>query len=110
MNSLESGVQAFKEKDYEQTLSLLKPYADKGEAEAQCIIANLYHLGLGVKRDVAEAIKWYVKSAKQGYPIASNNLGCIYLIADDGVPQDLQAAAQWYRLSRKQGFLREEAN
>lgn len=56
--------------------------AEDGHSEAQCILGNIYHLALGVNSNIQEAIKWYQKSAKQGYSIAKNNLNTIYLIEE----------------------------
>lgn len=108
--SLESGIQSFRNKDYAQAFSILKSYADQGDPEAQCMIANMYHLGLGMEKDGSKAVKWYTKSAQQGYPVASNNLAGIYLIGDCGVPIDQQAAARWYKLSQEQGFLQNKVS
>ncbi len=80
MSNLEKGLQAFENKNYSETLALLKPLAEQGNAEAQCIIGNLYHLGLGIEKDIKQAIKWYSKSAQQGYVIAMNNLNTIYIM------------------------------
>ena len=105
MSNLEDGMNFFREKNYPMALKILKPLAEQGNAEAQCVVANIYHLGLGVSKNGSEAIKWYIKSAQQGYPVASNNLAGIYLIGDCGVPPDRQEAAKWYQLSKEQGFL-----
>jgi TPR repeat protein len=51
----------------------------QGNAEAQCIIANMYHLGLGIKINLPEALQWYRQSSQQGYGIASHNLATLYL-------------------------------
>jgi TPR repeat protein len=82
MSILEKGLLAFEEKKYKETLILLKPLAEEGNPEAQCILGNIYHLGLGVNHNIKEAIKWYQKSAKQGYLIAENNLKTIYLMEE----------------------------
>jgi TPR repeat protein len=49
MSDLKKGLTAFYSQDYTTAFSLLKPLADKGNAEAQCVIANIHHLGLGVE-------------------------------------------------------------
>lgn len=82
MSNLQKGLQAFAQKNYSETLTLLKPLAEDGHSEAQCILGNIYHLGLGVDSNIQEAIKWYQKSAKQGYSIAENNLNTIYLMEE----------------------------
>ena len=104
MQDLAPGLSAFEAKDYTKAFELLKPIADQGDAEAQCIIANMYHLGLGVERSIAEAIEWYTKSAAQDYGVASNNLAGIYT-AGDGVAVDIELANKWYRKAKEQGFM-----
>ena len=58
MSDMEKGLSAFYSQDYTTALSLLKPLADEGNAEVLCAIANIYHLGLGVEKNILEAIKW----------------------------------------------------
>lgn len=105
MSDLEKGLAAFYSQDYTTALSLLKPLADEGNAEAQCVIANMHHLGLGVERNILEAIKWYMKSSKLGYAIASNNLAGIYLSGDEGIRANPIEANKWFQKSREQGFV-----
>jgi len=105
MSDIGKGLSAFSAQDYTTALSLLKPLADEGNAEAQCAIANIYHLGLGVKRNILEAIKWYVKSSDRGYAVASNNLAGIYLSGDEGITADRTEANKWFQKAKDQGFL-----
>ena len=108
MTTLEKGIDAFGSENYVEALHLLKPLAEQGNAEAQCIIANIYHLGLGVDKNGSEAIKWYTRSSEQGYAVASNNLAGIYLMGDCGVAANPKEAHKWHQLSQEQGFLLSE--
>jgi TPR repeat protein len=74
-SDLKLGLAAFEARNYVNALRLLEPSAQLGHADAQCMIGNIYHLGLGVPPDLEAAIQWYRKSAAQGYGVASNNLG-----------------------------------
>ena len=105
MSDLEKGLAAFNNQDYTQAFTFLKPLAEQGNPEAQCIIASMYHLGLGREKMISEAIKWYIKSAEKGYAVASNNLAGIYLCGADGVAADRTAAEKWFQKAREQGFL-----
>ena len=52
--------------------------AEKGDAKAQFNLGNCYFNGWGVSKNMAEAVKWYKKAARQGIPNAKkalNNLG-----------------------------------
>jgi TPR repeat protein len=46
--------------------------------EKQYQLAWLYDWGLGVKQDMIEAIKWFVKSAYSQYASAQTELGILY--------------------------------
>ena len=39
----------------------------QGLAKAQHNLGNMYYKGKGVSADVAEAVKWYLKAAEQGF-------------------------------------------
>ena len=105
MSNLSAGLAAFEAKKYAEAFKLLKPLAEQGDAEAQCIIGNMYDLGLGIESNVLEAVKWYKKSASQGYGVASNNLGTIYYSGKEGIVRNRAKASEWYQKARQQGFL-----
>lgn len=56
--------------DNEAEIEFLKPlnesFAQKGNAGAQSNLGYMYKVGLGVKKDYEEALKWYKKAAEQG--------------------------------------------
>ncbi len=104
MSDFENGLRAFKEGDFQEALRLLKSPAEEGNAEAQCILGNIYQLGLSIERDKDEAAKWYLKSANQGYAVASNNLAGMYLAGDFDVVNSKEEAMRWYKISKEQGF------
>jgi len=62
----------------------------------------MYENGSGVKKDYAEAAKWYRKAAMQGAASAQYNLGYMYLNGQ-GVPQNYAEAEKWYRKAADQG-------
>lgn len=105
MSNLIAGLAAFEANDYANAFKLLKPLADQGDAEAQCIIGNMYDLGLGLERDIIKAVEWYRKSAEQGYGLASNNLGTIFKSGREGILMDRVESNKWYQKAREQGFM-----
>ena len=76
---------------------------------AQCLLGMCYERGLGFEKSDVEAVKWYRKSAEQGYAIAQNNLGGMYE-SGCGVEQSNVEAVKWYRKSAEQGFFRAQYN
>ena len=53
-------------------------------------------------KDYENAVKWYLKSAKQGYAEAQNKLGFMY-DEGKGVVQDHKMAVAWYLKAAEQG-------
>ena len=89
--------------DSKTDLSQLKAAAVKGDAIAQFKLGAAYSKGDGVPRSDMEAVNWFLKSAKQGYPQAQHNVA----VAHDngyGVVRNTAKAALWYRKAANQGF------
>jgi TPR repeat protein len=81
----------------------------QGRASAQNDVGWIYQQGLGVPRDYNEALRWFRKSADQGFFRAENNLGIMYENGW-GVPQDMAEAARWYKMSADQGHPKAQFN
>jgi len=77
--------------------------AEKGDAEAQFRLGNLYAEGKAVSNDFTEAAKWFHKAAEQGYVQALYTLGVIYT-GGLGVPVDYVEGYVWYCLASRAGF------
>jgi TPR repeat protein len=98
------GIQAFRDQNYTEALPLLTASAQSGDAEAQCLLGNLYQLGLGdTPIDEKAAIHWYHLAANQGYSAATHNLaGMLW-------PISREASTALRQLARQQGFVHESA-
>ncbi len=106
---LEDGVVAYDRGDYATALRLLRPLAEKGNADAQYKLGQIYDSGDGATKDTVEAAKWfaeamkqYRKAAAQGDAKAKEKLGDMYVVGA-GVPQDSTEASKWYREAAEQG-------
>ena len=62
---MEEGRGAYESGDYAVALGLLRPLAERGDAEAQYNLGVMYRNGQGVPHDDAEAVKWYRLAAEQ---------------------------------------------
>ncbi len=49
--------------------------AEKGDADAQFKLGNLYSDGDGVPQDDEKAVAWYLQSAEQGHADAQLSMG-----------------------------------
>ena len=74
----------------------LKPWAERGQEEAQYRLGTLYENGQGVEKSLEEAKKWYRKAAERNHDGAQNNLGVCYR-GGQGVEEDYVEAVNWFR-------------
>jgi TPR repeat protein len=74
-----------------------------GDAKAAFVLGWCYQQERGVKRNLAEAARWYTKAANQGFAAAENNLGFLYETGG-GVPANVAAALGWYRRAAEHGI------
>jgi TPR repeat protein len=68
--------------------------AEKGNAQAQFMLAGALYNGNGRLRDPIEGAQWLLRSAEQGYTPAQCDLGAMY-IKGAGVKQDYREAIKW---------------
>jgi hypothetical protein len=90
-------------------VAVLKQQAESGDIVAQRELGEVYDFGRGVRRDYAEAAKWYQMAAEHGDAIAQNNLGSFYQYGLDVATNYTQAVAL-YKQSAAQGFMSAQSN
>ncbi len=85
-------------RQFEQT----KVRAEAGESWSQYSLGNHYEIGSGVKKDLAQAIRWYRKSAEQGDIDGQGALANLYFEGPTEV-RDLAQGVNWLRKAAEQG-------
>jgi TPR repeat protein len=96
--------------DLAKSLPEIRAAAERGEPEGQLQLGLAYlRGGVGVEKDVTDALAWWRKAAEQGHAGAQGLLG-IALREGTVVPQDLPAAARWLALSAERGFVTSQTN
>jgi clan AA aspartic protease (TIGR02281 family) len=99
----EDGGDAWQRRDFATAMRLLRPLAERGDADAQVLVGDMYqHGGNGVQQSPVQAALWYRKAAEQGDAIAQNSLGLMYE-SGEGVPQNYAEAMKWQLMAAKQG-------
>ena len=83
----------------------LRQAAAKGDVRAQHEVALRYTNGTDVKRNFAEAAKWYERAAAGEFAPAQYRLGSLYE-KGLGVKRDLGTAMNWYARAAEQGNAR----
>jgi uncharacterized protein len=80
---------------------VLRPLAEKGDANVQHELGQMYMEGRGVLQDFAEVLKWQRMAAKQGHAGAMAALGYMYKMGF-GVEQNRAEALRWYKKTAEQ--------
>jgi tetratricopeptide (TPR) repeat protein len=83
------------------TFEYAKAKAETGDAKAQWYLGFCYENGLDVKKNYAEALKWFHKAVDQNYADAQRSLGSCYYDGH-GVQRDYAKAVNWYRRAADQ--------
>ncbi len=73
-----------------------------GDANSQSLLAELFYLGLGGKKDVAHAEQWFKKAAKQGHAHAQYMLYRLYL--NSPLAAQRTQAVYWLKQARESGY------
>lgn len=87
---------AYDRADYKTALNIWLETAEKGDAEAQVNVGEIFERGLGAEPNYEAAHIWYAKAAKQGNSRAQFNLGTLYE-QGLGVDANKLEALNWYR-------------
>ncbi len=100
---------AYFEGDFATALSLWRPLAEQGVANAQNNLGILYRNGEGLLQDFDEARRWLQLAAAQGHARAQFSLGMMYDFGQ-GVAQNPQQALIWYQQAAAAGDADAEFN
>ncbi len=90
------GLCLLEKKEYGEAYDAFVPIAEKGLADAQCLLGDMYAEGLGVSQDLEKAEHWYRMAANQFNGCGLISLGFMYY---DGnvVPKDRSEAAKLWK-------------
>ena len=88
-------LKAYEAGNYDTAFKKFRQAAEKGYANSQYWLGEMYANGEGTARNDTTAIEWYTRAAEQGVPGAQNNLGEMY---ESGyiVPKDDAKAFELY--------------
>jgi len=86
----------------DKDFATIQERAADNDPAAQTALASCYDLGMHVKPDGKESIRWITQAANQGYVPAEYELGRIYLYGR-GIPVDYAQALIWERRAAEKG-------
>ena len=96
--SVKAGIEAWQKADYSGAVSIWRPLADAGDADAQFNLGQAYRLGRGVPIDLSVAKVFFERAARSGHLDASTTLGLL-LFQNGEQAQGLK----WLRQAADQG-------
>jgi TPR repeat protein len=80
---LQRGEAAYQRQDYHEAFELLLASAKYDNTTAQYAVGYMYYYGIGTKRNLFEAVKWFQKAARYRDPEA---IKALYMINHSGPP------------------------
>ena len=96
--SVKSGIEAWQRADYSGAVTIWRPLAEGGDADAQFNLGQAYRLGRGVPLDLNAAKVWFERAARSGHLDAETTLGL--LTFQNG---DRAAGLKWLRQAAEAG-------
>lgn len=73
--SVQAGTDAWSRGEYAAAVTIWRPLAEKGDADAQFNLAQAYRFGRGVAINLGAAQAWYERAANKGHVMAEYILG-----------------------------------
>ena len=102
-SDLEDAVTAMRTGDFAEAYCIMRPLAERGDADAQYNIGWMYMNGYGLRVNDSLALEWWNKASDQGHVDASFSIGMLYSLGDGDVPKDSTKAIDYYLLAVKAG-------
>jgi cell division septation protein DedD len=95
--SVEQGIDAWRQGDYTNAVAIWRPLAEAGDADAQFNLGQAYRLGRGIPTNVAESQAWFERAAAQGHVDAATTLGLLLFQTGDQA-----AGLKWLKVAAEQ--------
>jgi len=99
--SVKAGIEAWQKADYATAVSIWRPLAEKGDADAAFNLGQAYRLGRGVATNLGAAQTWFQRAAEKGHVDAQATLGLL-LFQNGNQPEGLK----WLKAAAEQGEAR----
>ena len=96
--SVKAGIEAWQRSDYVRAITIWRPLAEKGDADAAFNLGQAYRLGRGIPTDLAAAQTWFERAAQKGHVDAQATLGLL-LFQNGNQPEGLK----WLKAAAEQG-------
>ena len=99
--NVKAGIEAWQRADYAGAITIWRPLAEKGDADAAFNLGQAYRLGRGVPTNLGAAQTWFERAAEKGHVDAQATLGL--LLFQNG---NQAAGLKWLKAAAEQGEAR----
>ena len=99
--SVKAGIEAWQRADYSGAVTIWRPLAEAGDADAAFNLGQAYRLGRGVPTNLSVAKSWFERAARQNHVDAQTTLGL--LLFQNG---DQAEGLKWLKAAAEQGEAR----
>jgi TPR repeat protein len=96
--SVKAGIEAWQRADYAAAVSIWRPLAESGDADAAFNLGQAYRLGRGVPISLAAAQTWFERAARKGHLDAQTTLGLLLFNGGNRV-----GGLRWLKTAAEQG-------
>lgn len=85
-----------------EELGALRLRAERGQPEAQLLLANALADGKKVRKDYRQAHYWYRRAAEAG-SLEAQVKAAVFYTGVSGIPEDYEEAFKWFKRAAEQG-------
>ena len=96
--SVKAGIEAWQRSDYADAVTIWRPLAEGGDADAAFNLGQAYRLGRGVPLDIGAAQTWFERAAGKGHLDAQTTLGLLLFQNGNRV-----AGLRWLKAAAEKG-------
>jgi TPR repeat protein len=96
--SVKAGIEAWQKSDYADAVTIWRPLAESGDADAAFNLGQAYRLGRGVPLDLGRAQSWFERAAAKGHLDAETTLGLLLFQNGNRI-----AGLRWLKAASEKG-------
>lgn len=96
--SVKAGIEAWQRSDYADAVTIWRPLAESGDADAAFNLGQAYRLGRGVPLDLGAAQTWFERAAAKGHLDAETTLGLLLFQNGNRI-----AGLRWLKAASEKG-------
>ena len=96
--SVKAGIEAWQRSDYTDAVTIWRPLAESGDADAAFNLGQAYRLGRGVPLDLGAAQTWFERAAAKGHLDAETTLGLLLFQNGNRI-----AGLRWLKAASEKG-------